>query len=170
MCAKDTRVAGGVECARVPRTLSTIVCPRSFWSLPLAGVVKISMHGVLLTEWTVEAFGYVVRDSEGTLLEASSFGFTYTSGDPMFVEAGVILWDLQEAWNGGWLDVVVESNCQVLVNRVKSHVPSFRFNFSIILELQAKFSSCSINFVPELTNVAAHKVARYGLSCSRCMS
>lgn len=51
------------------------------------------------------AFGCVIRDSVGSLLEAASFGFAHAAADPMYVEAGAILWGL---WGlgRGWADVI----------------------------------------------------------------
>lgn len=66
------------------------------------------------------------------------------------------------------MDVIVESNCRVLVNLLNSHSNLFRFRFRFILEdavlLMEKFSSSSIIFIFRLCNDASHVVTCHGLS------
>lgn len=79
----------------VPQSVARSLVSRT---LSPANVVKVNVDGALLLDEQVVALRCVIHDNVGTLLETSSFCFTYAARDPMFVEAGVILWGLREVW------------------------------------------------------------------------
>lgn len=61
--------------------------PSSAWVPPPVGSIKLNVE-----EGFLVAFGYVIRDNVGTLIEATSFGFACAAADPLYVKAGAILW------------------------------------------------------------------------------
>lgn len=89
------------------------------WVRPKPGIIKVSVDAAIFAEEEVFGFGLVARDSDGTLVQAVSKRHTGVIS-PEKAEALAIKEALSWIDRMNWHQVVVESDCLVIVQAIRS--------------------------------------------------
>jgi ribonuclease HI len=106
--------------------------------------------------------GVVVRDHTGTFLAACGERYDEVT-NPELAEALALRWAVSFAIGEGYSKVIFASDCQSVINRIKSMLID-RSAYGPVIEdvklLAKSFDSCSFQHVYRVLNIAAHSLAR----------
>ncbi|XP_074348990.1 uncharacterized protein LOC141688433 [Apium graveolens] len=138
----------------------------SLWVKPQEETIKVSVDAAVFSEFSAFGIGLVARDSSGSLVQAKAKLFQGAS-TPALAEVidikEALSWMKEEQWN----KVVVESDCLVAVQAIRSQVP-MRSPFGKVVEdckkLFKESQTISLFFVRQSANEAAHYIARESYS------
>ncbi|XP_021742857.1 uncharacterized protein LOC110708937 [Chenopodium quinoa] len=134
---------------------------KNSWTAPPDGFIKINADASLSEDGWV-GLGVVARDSAGSV----AFAATRRSKawwPPEIAEGKAICMAVRLAKSHGYKDVIIESDCQVLIDRL-SKATTFFSDLDNVLEdvlyLSSFFNSCFWAHVKIGGNVAAHHLAK----------
>lgn len=136
------------------------------WEKPPPSFLKLNVDAAVLGENF--GFGAVLRNSDGALLMVAGSNCV-SRGSSLLAEAMSCRWALQTILRLGYDRVIIESDSQVLINKIKSRKPGLTYPDLLIadvLSLCASFSVVSFNFVPRCLNTVAHSAARLVVNSS----
>ncbi|XP_021737851.1 uncharacterized protein LOC110704378 [Chenopodium quinoa] len=131
------------------------------WIAPRTGFVKLNSDASLVEEGWV-GLGVVARNSKGEVL-LYVVRRVRARWPPEIAEAKALAMVVKLAKAYGFADVVLESDCQVLVNRLSKAAVYFSDLDGVIediLNLSGAFNSFSWSHVKRGWNIVAHHLAR----------
>ncbi|KAK2653232.1 hypothetical protein Ddye_013088 [Dipteronia dyeriana] len=136
------------------------------WKPPLVGLVKIN------TDETIDAGSgkvgicIIIRNGDGKVI-ASGAQVVLARFSPLVAESVALLKGLQLGLSVGVLPCVIESDALGVVNLVTVGHPS-RSDVGLViqdvLQILKQFPDCFVVFTPMKTNMAAHDLAKLGLT------
>ncbi|XP_042983291.1 uncharacterized protein LOC122312694 [Carya illinoinensis] len=136
------------------------------WELPPPGVFKLNVDGAFSSSGSVAGIGAIVRDSKGEVI-MSAAKKECSAMIVVEVEALAIIRGLQFCIHLGISNLVIESDSQLVVTEFNQQGPSKATFGNVIREakdLMSRFSICDVQHTYRNCNVAAHLLAKYGLS------
>lgn len=92
--------------------------------------------------------------------------------EPETIESLAILRGLQQCLHLGITNLIIESNCQLVVSEIQSFEQSYSLLGNLVSEakaLMAMFKQCSIQFNHRECNGAAHKLAKHAWNVHHIM-
>ncbi|XP_074313730.1 uncharacterized protein LOC141648922 [Silene latifolia] len=132
------------------------------WRCPGVGVVKINVDASLLKDIGV-GWGLVCRGEDGMAKWTCAIQ-VQEKWEPEFAEAMAILHGLIEARRAGEQKIIIETDCQRVINAVKSRKRD-RSDISLVYEdifnACIWFDSVSFCFVCRKLNKVAHRLAHF---------
>lgn len=132
------------------------------WVKPQLNTVKITVDAANFDEQNAYGIGLIAWDCTGALLEAKMKLFQ-GNARPEFAEAMAIKEALSWTMRWGELKVVIESDCLVVIQAIRSKA-LMRSSFGgIIMECRKHFiqsNNLELYFVKRSANMAAHTLAR----------
>ncbi|XP_062093823.1 uncharacterized protein LOC133799848 [Humulus lupulus] len=138
------------------------------WEKPVEGGVKINCDAGLDHVAKKAGAGAVFRDFHGMVLASSTWSWDHLL-DPTIVEALAVYHSILLCSRLGYLTVVIESDCAIVVRAINSHKIEHSYLGYIIRDILAycnSFHSISFNFCPRMANSVAHSLAKFALSLS----
>ncbi|KAL4388633.1 hypothetical protein GQ457_09G012260 [Hibiscus cannabinus] len=139
----------------------------STWSPPLAGITKICCDAAFNKLTGKAAAAAVAHDSTEAIVHGNTIRFLASSASS--AEASAIRIGFSLALNVGLENVIFESDCLGVVNRLNSGVLSAWESAAIeedILSMASLFSSFSFSFIPRACNRVVDWVAKNALNLS----
>ncbi|XP_021736508.1 uncharacterized protein LOC110703056 [Chenopodium quinoa] len=131
------------------------------WIPPPAGIIKLNSNASLCDEGWV-GLGVVARDHDGKVLFAAARRIR-AWWPPEIAEGKTLLLAVRLARRYGCDNVILESDSQVLINRL-SKASVYLSDFDVVLEDILLFSSAFLSFtwshVKKDGNIVAHHLAR----------
>ncbi|KAK0592975.1 hypothetical protein LWI29_028449 [Acer saccharum] len=158
---KGANVAGKVLNPSQPRQVWK-------WNPPAAGLFKLNTDAAVNSGDGIIGVGVIFRDNDCLVL-ASSAQRVIATFTPQVAEAVALFRGLRMAKDIGLWPCEIETDAQVLVNLLTSDViPSSEVGLVIqdIKQILVEFPDCKVAFVPRGANMAAHGLAKLGLSVS----
>lgn len=138
------------------------------WVRPQELTIKVSVDASIFREFNVSGIGLVARDSKGEMIMARTVRLNEVL-DPDMVEVMAIKEALSWMKNKTWQNIIVESDCLVAVQAVRSKVPMIS-PFGLIVEECRKMlqdqNTVSLSFIKRSANMVAHELARASYSFS----
>ncbi|KAK3221237.1 hypothetical protein Dsin_008262 [Dipteronia sinensis] len=145
------------------------VCVENSWRPLDEGWFKVNSDTAIDGENMKVGIGIIIRNSNGVVMASSTQSLKAGYSHQM-AEATAILRGLQFAVYTGLVPCMIESDAQVVINLLKAGVPPYS---DVGLIIQDIFSFCenslnslsySFRFVLRKANLAAHCLAKIGLS------
>lgn len=136
---------------------------REGWIPPPEDSVKINVDA----SWTQGnpfcSIGCVSRDSQANVLLSSCRKILAPT--PLIAETLALREGALIGHNLGWNSVILESDCKVVVEacRYGKQVGEIRVLVQDIIDLQQKFHTCMVKWVPRSKNCVPHLIAQLGL-------
>ena len=148
--------------------VSTLLCGHAFgpslankWTAPPSGVVKLNTDASLAVDGWI-GLGVVARNSLGKVLFAATRRIrAYWA--PEVAEAKAVALAMKLGARYGFHEVIVESDCQLVVNRLSKNaffLSDLDFILSDIISSSLSFSSISWAHVKRDGNFVAHHLAK----------
>ncbi|XP_057761092.1 uncharacterized protein LOC130981521 [Arachis stenosperma] len=152
-----------VEMAEKPinsSTNATRTGGRVTWRPPLVGWIKCNVDAAFDKAHSTGATAVVFRDHNGTLLSGINSSIVATS--PLAAEALAVRAALILSRNFQMQKVIIESDNQILIQALKSHVSIAEIPVILqdILHLVRGIPNCGFTWVPREANSLAHEVAK----------
>ncbi|KAL8101079.1 hypothetical protein AgCh_033092 [Apium graveolens] len=136
-----------------------------FWAKPHFDEVKILVDAAVFEDQGKSGIGLIARNHDGYLLTTKIRTFEEVM-NPSLVEAIAIKEALSWAKDVGWNSVIIESDCLVVVQMIRSAAP-LRSRIGQVIEecrqLVRDFNNFKLYFVKRSANVLSHELARFGL-------
>lgn len=107
----------------------------------------------------------VIRDSKGIVIVAG-IQQTTLKGEVSFAKAEAMRWGLQIAKEAALSNLIVETDCQEVVELVNNTKGSKTEIFWIVSDIQDQrkyFQKTTVQYVPRYCNAYAHSLAKFGL-------
>lgn len=136
------------------------------WARPPEGWSKLNVDASCLIAAQITGTGAIIRDSSGMVLAAmtNSIGVSYS---PFIAEALAVLEGLKLALRLNLSSIIVESDCQALVNMINGVSSTLAVDgvwVHDITDMAKNFGNIVFAHVGRGSNVSAHCLARKGLS------
>uniref|UniRef100_A0A803PJ47 Reverse transcriptase domain-containing protein n=1 Tax=Cannabis sativa TaxID=3483 RepID=A0A803PJ47_CANSA len=132
------------------------------WVPPLLNTIKVNIDASIFASENRFGFGWLARDHEGRVLFASAVAHQ-VAVEPVMAEAIGLKEVLSWLKTNDYPQVVVESDCQVLINAIQNKVTMY-YPFGLIVvdcvSLLNVLRSVTLNFVRRSANKAANFLAR----------
>ena len=135
---------------------------RTEWKAPPRGSYKINVDAAYNSTSQVACLGAVARDSQASII-FSAVSKVAGIDSSLQAEALGILFGLQIGNELNFHNVILESDCLIMVNEIAKKQDSFCEWASILQDIQdlsLEFSSCSFRHVNREVNELAHSIAR----------
>ncbi|KAK4425149.1 hypothetical protein Salat_1708800 [Sesamum alatum] len=119
---------------------------------PQSGMCSTQLRGRRFPDISSSGAGVIVRDSNGTCLAWRMRHFPLAI-DPALAEARAALESLCLASARGWRNIIIESDCKLVISRLLSPAEDFSTLGPILCDarrLMGGFDSCSTMFIPRL--------------------
>ncbi|XP_074298701.1 uncharacterized protein LOC141629626 [Silene latifolia] len=132
------------------------------WTKSSSGEVKINVDAFVVKEGVGVGLGVACRDDRGSL-KWMAVEQRRAVRDPREAEAEALLLGMKKAVRRGHRDVTMESDCQVLINSLKTRVDGisdFHLIYEDIFYACDSFRSVKWSFVVRESNKVAHEIAR----------
>lgn len=129
---------------------------------PQDGCYKLNVDGALFADLERAGVGFILRDARGKAILRASLCEEHVD-NPITIEALAILRGLQHSLTQGFTHILVESDCQLVVNEMLNAENSSSEMGNIYLDvkdLMSRFRDFSLHFASRLCNIAAHRLAR----------
>lgn len=142
----------------------------SRWIPPPTGWIKINCDAALDLHSGSAGLGIIIRDEVGRVIECAAIKKPAIQSIPT-LEAMAIYEGLRMSKNLGAINILVESDAEVVINKLNSDLPDFSiFGHFVesISSLAGDFSNCSFKHLSRIGNRAAHGLARSCLNVSDC--
>lgn len=133
------------------------------WTAPQRDYVKCNFDAGLDLQNLQAKGGWIIRDYEGSPKAWGSMVLHY-AGSPLEAEALALLAALQQVWIRGYTNVVMEGDCEILINLVNG-APGILSVANYLLDIHhwaSKFVNIQFSFVKRTGNQVAHNLARFG--------
>ncbi|WOG89983.1 hypothetical protein DCAR_0209224 [Daucus carota subsp. sativus] len=134
----------------------------TIWVKPQPNTVKVSVDAAIFEDKEEVGFGLVARDSEGSLIQAKAVSHTELL-DPVLAEAMAVKEALSWIDEMQWPATTLESDCQIVVQAIRSVTP-MRSRFGGIISecriLMQHLNNVELFFVKRSANMVAHQLAR----------
>ncbi|XP_074328402.1 uncharacterized protein LOC141666310 [Apium graveolens] len=122
----------------------------------------VSVDAAIFEDRNEAGFGMVARDSDGQLLEAKVLTQAEALA-PVLTEAIAVKEALSWIDQKRWLPVILESDCLVVVQAIRSAAP-MRSRFGEVISkcrnLVRRLNNIQLLFVKRSANMVAHQLAR----------
>ena len=111
--------------------------------------------------------GWIIRNHYGTPISWGSIKLAHTN-NPLEAETKALLAALQQTWIRGYTQVLIEGDCQTLINLINgtSSHSSLANHLEDIRFWSNKFASIQFGFIRRKGNKLAHVLAKYGCTYS----
>ncbi|CAL9024181.1 unnamed protein product, partial [Prunus brigantina] len=149
--------------AELPRPPDQAALVQAVWEKPRHGFVKANCDGAWLVQTNTGAFGLVIRDFVGWMMQARGQG-DLRYGSALTVEVDAIRAMLIACQQGGFARIMVESDSLIAIQMVKgerlvdAEVDGLIFN---IQAMTREFQEVIFFPAPRSCNQAAHEVASF---------
>ncbi|KAK4422760.1 hypothetical protein Salat_1858500 [Sesamum alatum] len=107
--------------------------------------------------------GIIARDGSGATI-AWRTRHSLHAADPLLAEAIALQEALLLGVQEGWKDIIVEGDCEVVINRALSTLTDGSLIGPIVDDvgvLKTSFDRCKLNFIPCSANSTMHHLARH---------
>ncbi|RLN33089.1 hypothetical protein C2845_PM03G16420 [Panicum miliaceum] len=138
------------------------------WCKPAADILKINVDGSFIAGTRKGGWGFVIRDSEGTVMHAGA-GAIPRAMDAFHTEVLACHAGLKAASEKGMTKVMIDTDSMMLVMALKGNTFALAPAGGIIHEIKVVASSFvlfSANYSPRVCNKVAHALAASGCNCS----
>ena len=137
------------------------------WRNPPATYVKCNFDAGFDVQNLETTGGWIIRIQCGTPISWGSMKLVHTS-NPLEAEIKALLAALQQTWIRGYTQVLMEGDCQTLINLVNgsSSHSSLANHLEDIRFWANKFASIEFGFIRRKGNKLAHVLAKYGCTDS----
>ncbi|XP_074324391.1 uncharacterized protein LOC141661307 [Apium graveolens] len=132
------------------------------WVRPSTNVVKVSVDAAIFEDQNAFGFGLIARGSDGALITAKSVLHTHLVS-PDLADALTIKEALSWIDRMQWPQTILESDCLVAVQAIRSNTPMRSYFGGIIEECRSmlkRLHKVSLFFVKRSANMVAHQLAR----------
>lgn len=133
-----------------------------YWAKPKTDVVKITVDAATFSDQGTCGIGIISRDHDGSLLGAKSKQYAEVL-NPSMVEAMAIKEALSWAKDRQWSSVILESDCLLVVQLIRSATP-MKSRFGQVIEdcrrLRSGFNNFELYFIKRSANMSAHELAQ----------
>lgn len=134
------------------------------WQLPQMNMIKVNTDAALFEESGHFSFSILARDHEGSMLEAKAC-CKQGSVSPEFAKAIGVREALSWIKSKNWSQVIVETDCLVVVQAIRSSYASLSYFGRVIDEckqhlIDLRGRHVILNFIKRSANTVAHFLAR----------
>lgn len=132
------------------------------WAKPQPDTVKVTVDAAIFENRDETGFGVVARDSTGALIQTKTM-IKQGLVSPVLAEAMAVKEALSWIDSMRWPKTVLESDCLVVIQAIRSLTP-MRSHFGLIIEecrrLLSQSNKVYLHFIKRSANMVAHQLAR----------
>ncbi|KAM6577068.1 hypothetical protein CsatB_028905 [Cannabis sativa] len=136
------------------------------WCAPNVNEIKVNVDASIFGSSQDYGYGIVARDEHGYMLEGVS-RLCHGNIRPELAEAIGVREALSWIKDKQWLNVILETNCLVVVQAIRSPIHRISFFGDVIKECQnllMRLRGVTISFVKRSANLVAHVIAKAAIS------
>ncbi|RID79780.1 hypothetical protein BRARA_A02490 [Brassica rapa] len=132
----------------------------SSWKRPDQGFLKCNYDAAYDLNSNQVRGAWIIRNCYGHpyMWGSANLGFANSS---LVAETMALLVAMQNAWIGGYSDMIFEGDSEILVTTINDHLTNYNL-LEEINSLKNKLSTTTFTFVKRNGNQAAHEIVRHG--------